>query len=82
MKSTREEIEKFAREGVPDLDEFPARIRAVTREQVNAATKALFRRQTAHDHGGRSRQTTRIIEQFRPVWTSSGISILVSCRPA
>ena len=82
MKSTREEIEKFAREGVTAeeveaqksffagnyqvglgsnagiatalvtaekygfgpryLDEFPARIRAVTREQVNAATKKHF----------------------------------------
>ncbi len=82
MASTRDEIEKFAREGVTDaeveaqksffagnyqvglgtntgiasalvtaekfgfgpkyLDEFPARIRAVTRDQVNAATKKHF----------------------------------------
>ena len=82
MKSTSEEIQKFAREGVTEeeveaqksyfagnyqvglgsnagiaaalmtaekfgfgpkyLDEFPARIRAVTREQVNAATRKHF----------------------------------------
>ena len=82
MKSTREEIEKFGREGVTDaevaaqksffagnyqvglgsnagiasalvtaekfgygpkyLDEFPARIRAVTREEVNAAMRKHF----------------------------------------
>ena len=82
MKSTREEIDKFGREGITDeevaiqknyfagtylvglgsnagvagalltaekwgygpkyLDEFPARIRAVTKEQVNAAIKSHF----------------------------------------
>jgi zinc protease len=88
MKSTQEEIAKFAREGVTEdeveaqksffagnyqvglgsnagiasalvtaekygfgpkyLDEFPARIRAVTREQVNAATKKHFHPDKLH----------------------------------
>jgi len=88
MKSTWEEIEKFAREGVTDeevgiqksffagnyqvalgsnggvaqslvtaekfgygpkyLDEFPARIKAVTKEQVNAAMQKHFNPATFH----------------------------------